>query len=169
MRVRLAVRTGICLGTLTLAACSQGGQRPADSAASDTISPSSASSWPADSAAIITALTSSQRAWNSADLDGHYAIFADSVAFVFVPSGNDPPIRSLANARGLAAGLFKGGKAPAQLSGEAILLKPVGRDAAVSVERFTMTLPNGRESSGLNTRLWQRTPAGWRVVTDHTS
>jgi hypothetical protein len=162
--MRTAILRHVSLLSLVVA-CTRGETRADSATSAQTATP--LSNWTADSAAIVAALDSSRAGWNRADLDAHYGIYDDSVAFVFKGSANDPPIRTLSNVRGMAAEPFQA-KANPPISEEMLLIKPLGRDVAVSVVRGTMKLKD-RELTTLMTRVWQRTPAGWRVVADHAS
>jgi ketosteroid isomerase-like protein len=163
---RALVTIRIAVAALALTACAPRAGQRADSAATDTTA-ARASSWAADSAAIVAALDSSRAGWNRADLGAFYAPYDDSAAFVFKGRPEDPPIRSLPNVRGMSAELFKAKSNP-PISEEPLLIKPLGPDEALTVMRGTMKI-GGREQSLLATRVWRRTPAGWRVVADHTS
>ena len=167
MRIAILRHVGVRLGMLWLVVACAGGETRADTPASAQ-GGTPLSNWRADSSAIVATLASSRAGWNQADIDAHYAMYDDSVAFVFVPRGEDPPIRSLPNVRAMAGDLFKGKKLP-PTTDEPILVRPIGADAALTVSRFTMRLPNGSENKGLTTLVWRRTPVGWRVIADHTS
>lgn len=109
MRTTVLRHVGIPLGLLSLVVACTGGETRADSAAAPQAATPS-SNWTADSSAIVATLAASRAGWNQADIDAHYRMYDDSVAFVYVPRGDDPPIRSLANVRVMAGDLFKGKK-----------------------------------------------------------
>jgi len=55
------------------------------------------------------------------------------------------------------------------LTGETLVLKPLGPDAAVHVLRYTLKQAGQPDAGGSSALVWARTAAGWRIVLDHAS
>jgi len=81
--------------------------------------------------------------------------------------GQPPQVfRSAAASRPLYADMLK---TPSTLSGETLMLKSLGRDAAVEVLRYTIKQTGQPDATGTTQLVWVRTSAGWRIVADHTT
>jgi uncharacterized protein (TIGR02246 family) len=162
------MRTGIYLCPLMLAACAPGARTRNDSAGAGTASPR-ASSWVADSGAIEAALASAAAGWNRGDLAAFLGSYVDSATIVMPAAPGQPPqiFRSAAASRPMYADMLKG--PPSTLSGETLVLKPLGSDVAVQVLRYTLKQTGQPDATGTSQLVWTRTPAGWRIVADHTS
>jgi ketosteroid isomerase-like protein len=64
---------------------------------------------------------------------------------------------------------FRDGQAIQQLRFEQLAVRPLGPDAALATARWALSGGAKAEQSGWFTLAWRRTPAGWRVVHDHSS
>jgi hypothetical protein len=52
---------------------------------------------------------------------------------------------------------------------ESVAVRRIGTDAALSTGRFVLEGGGLATQSGWFTLVWQRTPAGWKAVHDHSS
>ena len=147
---------GMLLCSLLLAACSAPASGP---------TPQSAL-WSSDEAQIRAATRASAEAWNRGDLKGHLSIYTDTVTFM-TRSGPRPGVAAIEEA--FTKTYFHEGRPKQQLRFEQVVVRPLGRDAALETGRFVLSGGGAPEQSGWFSLVWVRTPQGWRVVHDHSS
>jgi uncharacterized protein (TIGR02246 family) len=123
-------------------------------------------SWPQDEAEIRAAARASTEAWNRGDLQGHLAIYVDTVTFM-TADGPRPGVDAIHDA--FARTYFSDGAPNQQLRFEQLAVRPLGRDAALQTGRFVLSGGGAPDQTGWFTLVWIRTPAGWRAVHDHSS
>jgi ketosteroid isomerase-like protein len=116
---------------------------------------------------VRAVLGAQEAAWNRGDLAGFMKGYWQSERLSFF-SGN-------ARTSGWDATLeryrkkYQGeGKEMGKLSFEELSVEPLGADHALVRGRFLLRLKGGR-ATGLFTLVLRRTPAGWRIIHDHTS
>jgi len=124
------------------------------------------SPWSADEAAIRALSQASVDAWNRGDLKGHLAIYADEMTFM-TRTGPRPGVEPLEKA--FAEKYFRDGRPKQTLSFDSQTLRRLGPDAALETGHFVLSGGGEPEQSGWFTLVWVRTPAGWRVLHDHSS
>lgn len=152
------------LSLLVLAACAPAAPVPASAPAP--VSAAAPASWDADRAAIAAALQRSAEAWNRADMQGHLAIYVDSVTFM---TGNGPRPGVAPIAEGFSRSLWRDGRPKQDLRFERTTIRPLGADAALATGRFILSGGGEADNSGWFTLVWVRTAEGWRAVHDHSS
>lgn len=128
--------------------------------------PMPTASWSTDEAQIRSAITASAQAWNRGDLKGHLAIYVDSVTFM-TRSGPRPGVAAIEES--FTNTFFRGGQPKQQLRFEQVVVRPLGREAALQTGRFVLSGGGEPEQSGWFTLVWLRTAEGWRAVHDHSS
>lgn len=126
---------------------------------------------PESAAADVTAmLQSSAESWNRGDLDGFLDDYLDSPETTFVTGPGlihgIAPIRE----RYLRS-YWKGGRPAQLLRFEQLVVRPLGADYALATGRYVLS---DRETgaagpSGNFSLVLRRTPAGWKIVHDHSS
>jgi uncharacterized protein (TIGR02246 family) len=159
MRLALRLPFALLCGTL-LAACAAPAAGPAAGPA-----PVPAS-WSADEAQIRAAMAASAEAWNRADLRGHLAIYVDSVTFM-TKTGPRPGVAAIEQS--FTSAFFRDGRPKQNLAFEQMVVRPLGRDAALGTGRFVLSGGGEPEQTGWFTLVWVRTAEGWRAVHDHSS
>ena len=117
-------------------------------------------------AQIVQVQTASVLAWNHADLDGHLAVYGDSV-ITMTATGPREGVACIRDA--FMASYFKDGAVPPQLRIEQMSIRPLGENFALMTARYVLQAEDAAEQSGWTTLAWQRTSVGWRVIHDHTS
>ncbi|MBA3553993.1 MAG: nuclear transport factor 2 family protein [Gemmatimonadales bacterium] len=117
-------------------------------------------------AQIRALLGESEAAWNRGDLDGHLADNADSIRFM---TSKGPIVGKAGTADALRRAFFRDGKPIQSLRFEQVSVKPLGPAHALVVGRFVLTGGGQEERSGWFSTIWERQPAGWRVIHDHSS
>ena len=128
--------------------------------------PLAAADWATDEAEIRRRLEDSALAFNRGDLPGHLAVYDESVTFM-TKDGPRPGIAPIEKA--FREKYFRDGKPIQQLRFEALAVRRLAPDAALATARWVLSGGDKAEQSGWFTLAWQRTPAGWRVVHDHSS
>jgi ketosteroid isomerase-like protein len=123
------------------------------------------STWAGDEARMRALMNASVEAFNRGDLVGHLAIYDPTVTFM-TPAGPRPGIEPIE--RAFRETYFSGGLPKQQLRIEQLVARPLGSDAALLTGRFVLSGGEAAEQSGWFTTVWLRTPAGWRVVHDHS-
>ena len=120
--------------------------------------------------AVQSALDASAAAWNVADLDRFMTLYENAPDTIYV--GSDKMVRGYRAIHDMYAARFGGGSAAAmgQLSLEILDFRMPDRDHAFVVGRFHLhrDAASGGDASGLTTLLFRRTPAGWRIIADHS-
>jgi len=128
--------------------------------------PSAGADWPADEAAIRQALADSVDAFNRGDLQGHLAIYDESVEFM-TKDGPRPGIAPIEKA--FTEHYFRDGKAIQQLRFEQLAVRRLTADAALATARWALSGGGQPDQSGWFTLVFLRTSSGWRAVHDHSS
>jgi beta-aspartyl-peptidase (threonine type) len=129
-------------------------------------SPPALADWAADEAEIRRRLADSALAFNSGDLPGHLAVYDGSVTFM-TKDGPRPGVEPIEKA--FRETYFRDGKAIQALRFESLAVRRLTPDAALATARWVLSGGDKPEQSGWFTLAWLRTPAGWRVVHDHSS
>ena len=105
-------------------------------------------------------------AWNRGDIDGFMEGYARSRATEFV--SGDKLTRGWQTVRDRYQKKYDSREKMGVLTFSELKITPLGRDAAVVLGRWKLARKSDRPH-GIFTLLFRRTPAGWRIVHDHTS
>lgn len=120
-----------------------------------------------DVAAEIRAVMSAQvAAWNRGDIDGFMQGYARSEATEFV--SGDKLTRGWQTVRDRYKKKYDSRDKMGRLAFSEIKVTPLGPDAALVLGRWKLHRKSDNPH-GIFTLLFRRTPAGWRIVHDHTS
>lgn len=122
--------------------------------------------WEDDQAEIRELLRASTEAFNRGDLAGHLAIYDSSVTFM-KPDGPRPGVAAIE--ADFREAYFVDGVPRQLLQIDQIAMRQLGADAALVTGRFVLFGGESEEQAGRFTTVWLRTPAGWRVIHDHSS
>jgi ketosteroid isomerase-like protein len=121
----------------------------------------------ADGAAEIRAVMAAQvAAWNRGDIDGFMQGYARSDATEFV--SGDKVTRGWQTVRDRYRKKYGSREKMGRLTFSDITITPLAADAAIVLGRWQL-VRRGDKPHGVFTLLFRRTPAGWRIVHDHTS
>lgn len=118
------------------------------------------------SSEIVADLTASAAGWNRADMAAHLAIYADSATFM---TGDGPIVGKASTRAALERAFWRDGRPKQQLRFERVAVRPLGARHALATGRFTLSGGGEADRSGWFSLTWERTPAGWRVLHDHSS
>jgi beta-aspartyl-peptidase (threonine type) len=120
-----------------------------------------------DRKAVRAVLDSQVVAWNKGDLPGFMKGYWDSDQLTFF-SGNKKTSGWKATLDRYRKAYQGEGKELGQLSFEDLAIDVLGPDHVLVRGRFRLRLKN-EAPTGLFTLIVRRTPAGWRIIHDHTS
>ncbi|MGZ3465216.1 MAG: YybH family protein [Gemmatimonadaceae bacterium] len=119
-----------------------------------------------DAAAIRAMLDTSAAGWNRAELPVYLSAYVDSATAM----GSTGLVRGVKGIEGqMRAGFWRTGRPAQTLSYDHLEIRPIGPSQAIVTGQYILTgagLPN---RTGWFTTIWVRTPAGWRMVHDHSS
>jgi len=120
--------------------------------------------------AVQATLDASAAAWNAADLDRFMTCYENAPTTTYVSGTHF--VHGYDAIRAMYAERFGGGTSAAmgQLSLEIVDFWLLGADHAYVVGRFHLhrDAAHGGDASGPTTLLFKRTPAGWRIIADHS-
>jgi len=120
-----------------------------------------------DSTAEIRAVMARQvAAWNRGDIDGFMDGYARSGATEFV--SGDKITRGWQTVRDRYRKKYDSREKMGRLAFSKVKVTPLGADAAIVLGRWQLVRQSDKPH-GIFTLLFRRTPAGWRIVHDHTS
>lgn len=114
---------------------------------------------------LEAALQATAAAWNGGDIDGFMAPYAPSATYMTAAGliGVDAM-----RARYLAK-YFTGTRPDQQLRFDQLDVRAIGADHALMTGRYTLTGGGKPDQTGRFSLVWMRTPAGWRILHDHSS
>lgn len=114
---------------------------------------------------VMAAMAASAAGWNAGSLDRFVAVYADDATFVT----KDGVLRGkTAIADRYRASFANGGNTRGALSFEPVAFRTLGPAQQLLVARWKLT-GGAKDDGGMTTLLWERRPAGWRIVADHSS
>jgi beta-aspartyl-peptidase (threonine type) len=105
-------------------------------------------------------------AWNRGDIDGFMEGYARSDATEFV--SGDRVTRGWQTVRGRYKKKYDSREKMGNLTFSEIKITQLAPDAALVLGRWKLARKSGK-LHGIFTLFFRRTPAGWRIVHDHTS
>ncbi len=136
------------------------------SACTSQMASTSTSPMPASDAAAIRAVFDTTAAgWNRGDLSAYLSAYAPSATamgrtgLVRGPSGIEQQMRE---------GFWKSGRPLQQLSYDHLEIRPLGADHALATGQYILSGGGLADRTGWFTTIWERTPAGWRMIHDHS-
>jgi len=119
-----------------------------------------------DAAAIRAMLDTSAAGWNRAELPVYLSAYVDSATAM----GSTGLVRGVKGIEGqMRGGYWRMGRPAQTLTYDHLEIRPIGPNQAIVTGQYILTgagLPN---RTGWFTTIWVRTPAGWRMVHDHSS
>ncbi|WP_445192979.1 YybH family protein [Sphingomonas sp. Tas61C01] len=122
----------------------------------------------APQAAVQAAMAASTAGWNAGDLDRFVAAYANDAMYV----------TSKGVVRGKAAiaeryrpSFTAGGNSRGVLSMQMLAFRRLSDVHQLLVARWTLTPPGAgtKPETGLTTLVFERQPAGWKIISDHSS
>lgn len=120
-----------------------------------------------EAAAIQRVLDDQAAAWNKGDISGFMKGYQESDELTFF-SGNKKTKGWKATLERYQKNYQGDGKEMGTLTFTEISVERLGDDHALVRGRFTLKLTN-ESTTGIFTLVMRKTPAGWRIIHDHTS
>jgi ketosteroid isomerase-like protein len=122
-------------------------------------------SFAGDDAAIRAVFDTTTAGWNRGELSGYLSAYVDSATTM----GSTGLVRGV-NAIGdqMRAGFWRTGRPLQVLRYEHLEIKPLGRDYALATGQYVLSGADRPDRTGWFTTIWARTPAGWRMIHDHS-
>jgi ketosteroid isomerase-like protein len=117
-------------------------------------------------AAIRAVFDATAAGWNRGDLATYLSGYDNSATtmgrngLVHGPSAIGDQMR---------AGFWKTGRPTQVLSFDHLEVRPLGRNHALATGQFILSGNGLPQRTGWFTTIWERTPAGWRMIHDHSS
>lgn len=113
-------------------------------------------------------LNASADAWNRGDLDGFLDDYLDSPETAFVGSTLALGVEQIR--RRYLESYWKDGRPDERLRFENLHVRPLGDEHALARGTYVLTDAAGAETGrGMFSLVLVRTPAGWRIIHDHSS
>jgi uncharacterized protein (TIGR02246 family) len=121
---------------------------------------------PNDAAADIRAvLDSTAVGWNRGDLSRYLWAYADSATAM----GANGPERGVGAIEAqMRRGFWRTGRPLQALHFEHVDVRMLGKEHALVTGQFVLTGGGQPQHTGWFTTVWRRTPAGWRMIHDHS-
>ena len=113
-------------------------------------------------------MTASAAGWNAGDLERFVAVYADDAIFV-TPTGL---LRSKADiASHYRASFVPGGNRRGTLAFRMLAWRSISNVHQLLFARWTLSPadPAAKPETGMTTLLFERRPAGWKIISDHSS
>lgn len=108
-----------------------------------------------------------QLAWNAADIESFMQSYKKSDSLQFIgSSGVNRGWQTVLN--NYKAG-YPNKEAMGTLQFETERVQLLGQQHALLTGKYILTRTSGEVLSGWFTLIWENTPAGWRIISDHTS
>jgi ketosteroid isomerase-like protein len=119
-----------------------------------------------DDAEIRAVMSAQSAAWNRGDIDGFMDGYDRSSATEFV--SGDKLTRGWQTVRDRYRKKYDSREKMGTLTFSQLKITPLGADAALVLGRWSL-VRKADNPHGIFTLLFRKTPAGWRIVHDHTS
>jgi uncharacterized protein (TIGR02246 family) len=122
-----------------------------------------------DPAAEVRAVWTAQvDAWNRGDLDGFMTGYWNAADLVFF--SNKTETRGWQQTLDRYRATYKAeGRQMGTLDFPQLEFKVFGPTAVLARGRWRLKMPDGKESSGMTSVIFEKRPEGWRIVHDHSS
>ena len=121
---------------------------------------------PNDAAAGIRAVLDSTAAgWNRGDLSRYLWAYADSATAM---GANGPELGVGAIEAQMRRGFWRTGRPLQVLHYEHVEVRMLGNEHALVTGQYVLTGGGQPQRTGWFTTVWQRMPAGWRMIHDHS-
>jgi len=114
---------------------------------------------------LVAMLNATAVNWNEGDLEGFIAPYDDSATYMT----KDGPIHRADMRLRYETKYFAAGVKRRTLHFEQLSVRPLGDHYALMTGRYVLEAGAASPQTGWFTLVWGETPAGWRVLHDHSS
>jgi ketosteroid isomerase-like protein len=156
----------VVLAAAVLAACHRGPAASGGNVTSVNVTSPVTVQYASDAAAIRAMLNTSAAGWNRGELPVYLSAYVDS-ATAMGRTGLERGVRGIEGQ--MRAGYWRTGRPLQTLSYDHLEIRPIGPNQAIVTGQYILTGAGMPERTGWFTTIWVRTPAGWRMVHDHSS
>ena len=119
----------------------------------------------ADEARIRAQLESTAVGWNEGDLTKYLAVYTPDATEM---RGTGPAGGVEAIEETMKRGFWKTGRPLQTLRYESVVVRMLGKEAALVTGNYILTGGNVPERKGWFTSVWRKTKDGWRMIHDHS-
>ena len=125
----------------------------------------------ADAAPIRHVLAESAAAWNRGNIAGFLESYRNSPATIYIGAAGLVRGWQQIRRRYLKAYVTPDRGKMGVLTFTHLEIHPLGRNYAIAIGQWHLarTAANGGDAGGYFTLTFRKTPAGWRIIVDHTS
>ena len=119
-----------------------------------------------DAAAIKAVFDTTAAGWNRGELPVYLSAYVDTATAM----GSTGLVHGVSGIEGqMRAGFWRTGRPLQNLSFDHLEIRPIGPDQAIATGQYILTGGGRPDRTGWFSTIWIRTPAGWRMVHDHSS
>ncbi|NJB98600.1 MULTISPECIES: YybH family protein [Sphingomonas] len=119
--------------------------------------------------AVDTAMAQSVSGWNAGDIDRFLQIYSDDPSTSFVAGEGLVRGKAAMKIRYQTKYDFADPAKRGTLMIERLDYRPLGRDYALYIGRYTLRYPDGHSASGPTSVVLHHEAGGWKIVADHSS
>ena len=118
-----------------------------------------------DEKTIRATLEKTAEGWNKGDLNQYLAFYTKDATEML---SNGPAGGVEAIEKTMKEGFWKTGKPVQALHYENVVVRFVGKNAALVTGKFVLSGANRPDRTGWFTTVWEKTKNGWRMIHDHS-
>ncbi|SFJ67777.1 conserved hypothetical protein [Sphingomonas sp. NFR04] len=122
-----------------------------------------------ESRAVDMAMARSVAGWNAGDIDRFLELYSDDPTTSFVADEGLVRGKAAMKVRYQAKYDFADPAKRGTLTIERLDYRPLGRDYALYIGRYTLRYPDGHSASGPTSVVLHHEAGGWKIVADHSS
>jgi ketosteroid isomerase-like protein len=117
---------------------------------------------------VTKALLAQAAAWNRADLDAYVSFYKDAPDTEAILANSVRGLQSIRNAYSIN---FPRAETMGQLDESEVNVKELGANFALATGRYHLTRnkKGGGDAEGLFTDVFEKTPAGWKIIFSETT
>lgn len=122
-----------------------------------------------DQDAVEKAIAESVAGWNAGEVERFMCVYSANEDASFVTGEGLVRGKSAMTARYRAKYDFSDPAKRGTLTIERLDYRPLGRDHALYIGRYTLRYPDGRRASGPTSLVLRHEAGGWKIIADHSS
>jgi uncharacterized protein (TIGR02246 family) len=122
-----------------------------------------------ETGAVDRAMAQSVAGWNAGDIDRFMAVYSDDPTTSFVAGEGLVRGKAAMKVRYQAKYDFADPAKRGSLTIDGLDYRPLGRDYALYIGRYTLRYPDGHSASGPTSLVLHHEAGGWKIVADHSS
>ena len=118
-----------------------------------------------DEQAIRALLQSTAEGWNAGDLNKYLSVYTKGATEML---SNGPAGGVEAIEKTMREGFWKSGRPAQNLRYENLVVRMLGKKAALVTGQFILSGANRPDRTGWFTTVWMKTKDGWKMIHDHS-